>query len=50
ALAALTVVATVYFGWHYLLDDVAGVVIALLAVGIAAVLKGDRRLRVGEAA
>lgn len=50
ALAALTVVATVYFGWHYLLDDVAGVVIALLAVGIAAVLTGVRRLRVGEAA
>jgi hypothetical protein len=50
ALAVLTVVATVYFGWHYILDDVAGVVIALLAVGIAAGLTGVRRLRVGEAA
>jgi hypothetical protein len=27
-----TVIATVYFGWHYLVDDLAGVVIALVAV------------------
>ncbi len=50
ALAILTVVATVYFGWHYILDDVAGVVIAVLAVGIAALLTGVRPVRVGEAA
>ncbi|MGY1715027.1 phosphatase PAP2 family protein [Geodermatophilus sp. SYSU D01106] len=30
---ALTVVATVYFGWHYIVDDVAG-----LAIGAASVL------------
>jgi len=28
---ALTVVATLYFGWHYVADDVAGILIALLA-------------------
>ncbi|MGZ5405277.1 MAG: phosphatase PAP2 family protein, partial [Nocardioides sp.] len=28
---AVTVVATLYFGWHYVADDVAGILIALLA-------------------
>jgi hypothetical protein len=28
---AITVVATLYFGWHYVADDVAGILIALLA-------------------
>ncbi len=28
---ALTVVATLYFGWHYVADDIAGILIALLA-------------------
>jgi hypothetical protein len=28
---AVTVVATIYFGWHYLADDVAGILIALVA-------------------
>lgn len=32
---ALTVVSTVYFGWHYLVDDVAGVAMAYLAVSLA---------------
>lgn len=31
----LTVVSTVYFGWHYLVDDIAGAVVALAAVEIA---------------
>jgi membrane-associated phospholipid phosphatase len=31
----LTTISTVYFGWHYLVDDVAGVGIAFLAVWIA---------------
>jgi PAP2 superfamily protein len=35
-----TVLATVYFGWHYLLDDVAGVGIALLALCLARLLDG----------
>ena len=29
-----TVVATVYLGWHFFVDDIAGVLIALLAVGL----------------
>lgn len=40
AMMALTVLATVYFGWHYLLDDVAGVAIAVLAVLLARALTG----------
>ncbi len=32
----LTMIATIYFGWHYLLDDLAGLVIAWLAVAIGA--------------
>jgi hypothetical protein len=35
-----TITATVYFGWHYLLDDVAGVAIALGALAIARALDG----------
>ena len=37
---ALTVIATIYFGWHYIVDDIAGVVIALLAVTVGARLTG----------
>jgi membrane-associated phospholipid phosphatase len=33
AFFALTVAATIYFGWHYIVDDIAG-----LAIGVAAVL------------
>ena len=28
---AVTIVATIYFGWHYIADDVAGILIALVA-------------------
>ena len=41
----ITVVATIYFGWHYIADDVAGVVIALFAFwagGLASGQKFDR--------
>jgi hypothetical protein len=44
----LTVVATTYFGWHYILDDVAGLLIAVVAVYLAALGTGqsfDRRGR-----
>ena len=46
-LFALTVLATIYFGWHYVLDDVAGMAIAatalLLARGIVGIdLRGAR--------
>jgi hypothetical protein len=49
-MAGLTVTATIYFGWHYLLDDAGGLVIALLALCAARVLTGFdlgtvRRLR-----
>ena len=43
---AITVVATLYFGWHYIADDLAGVVIALFAFwlgGLASGQKFDRR-------
>lgn len=33
---ALTAVSTVYFGWHYLLDDAAGFVIGFVAVWVGA--------------
>ena len=39
-LLALTAVATIYLGWHYVVDDVAGVLIGLAALAIARVLTG----------
>ena len=39
----LTVLATVYFGWHYVVDDVAGVAIAFAGVYGAAALLGFKR-------
>jgi hypothetical protein len=42
----ITVVATIYFGWHYIADDIAGVVIALVSYylgGVASYQKFDRR-------
>ncbi len=36
----LVVVATIYLGWHYVVDDVAGVVIALTAVAGGALATG----------
>jgi hypothetical protein len=58
AMTALTVIATVYFGWHFLLDDIGGVAIAVMAVGLARALTGFRverpvprlRTRTAEAA
>jgi hypothetical protein len=38
----LTMLATVYFGWHYVLDDVAGLAIGGFAVWISALLTGNR--------
>lgn len=37
----LTTLATIYFGWHYLLDDVAGIAIAWAAVSIGAWATGQ---------
>lgn len=39
--AGLTVVATTYFGWHYIADDIAGAAIAVLAVYAAGVGTGQ---------
>ena len=49
-LLALTTAATIYLGWHYVVDDVAGVVIGLAALTLARALTGfeprtARRLR-----
>ncbi|WP_240641171.1 phosphatase PAP2 family protein [Nocardioides ferulae] len=46
---ALTIVATLYFGWHYIADDVAGVVIALLAFYIGGLATGQKFDRHGLA-
>jgi membrane-associated phospholipid phosphatase len=37
---AVTTIGTVYLGWHYVIDDIAGVVLGALALGLAAVLSG----------
>jgi hypothetical protein len=44
---ALTVVATIYFGWHYIADDVAGVLIAIVAVWLGGLATGQRFTRHG---
>ena len=41
----LTVIATLYFGWHYVADDIAGIAIAVVAFyvgGLASAQKFDR--------
>lgn len=37
---AITVVATLYFGWHYIADDLGGAVIAIFSVYVGARLSG----------
>ncbi|MDX6277082.1 MAG: hypothetical protein QOJ72_1210 [Nocardioidaceae bacterium] len=39
----LVVLATIYFGWHYLADDIAGAFIGWLAVVIGAVATGNTK-------
>ena len=39
-LTALTALATIYWGWHYILDDVGGLVIAVAALALARVMTG----------
>jgi PAP2 superfamily len=46
---ALTVVSTLYFGWHYIADDVAGAVIAVVSVWVGGVATGQRFDRHGRA-
>ena len=40
ALFAMTVIATIYLGWHYVVDDIGGLVIGVTAVALARVLTG----------
>ena len=39
-LFALTVAATVYFGWHYVMDDLAGMAIGVMALAMARAIIG----------
>ena len=39
----LTTLSTVYFGWHYLLDDVAGLGIGWCSVWLAGIATGQHR-------
>ncbi len=39
---AITIVATLYFGWHYIADDVAGILIALVAFYVGGVASGQK--------
>jgi hypothetical protein len=39
-MTALTVISTIYFGWHYIVDDVGGAVIAVMSLALARVLTG----------
>ena len=45
----LTVIATIYFGWHYIADDIAGVMIALVAFYVGGVASGQKFERHGLA-
>ena len=45
---ALTLPATIYFGWHYVVDDLAGFVIGFVSVYLGAVLTGWRIERSGR--
>ena len=38
----VTVIATLYFGWHYVADDIAGVVIALVAFYLGGIASGQK--------
>lgn len=44
----ITVVATLYFGWHYVADDVAGVMIALVSFYLGAKASGQKFDRKGS--
>ena len=44
----LTMVATLYFGWHYVADDLAGIAIGLIAVPVAGIATGHLKPAVPE--
>ena len=41
---AITLISTVYFGWHYVLDDIAGLLIGAVSAGLAAAATGHWRV------
>lgn len=43
-----TIIATTYFGWHYIADDVAGLLIAVIAVYLAGLGTGQKFDRKGR--
>ncbi|HSE09388.1 MAG TPA: phosphatase PAP2 family protein [Nocardioidaceae bacterium] len=45
----LTVISTIYFGWHYIADDVAGALIAIVAVYLGGLATGQKFDRHGLA-
>jgi membrane-associated phospholipid phosphatase len=45
----LTVIATIYFGWHYIADDIAGALIAIVSVYLAGLATGQKFERHGLA-
>jgi hypothetical protein len=45
----VTIVATLYFGWHYVADDIAGILIALIAFYIGGLASGQKFERGGLA-
>ncbi len=47
---ALTVVSTLYFGWHYIADDIAGAFIAIVAVWLGGLATGQKFERGGRSA
>ena len=44
AFLVITLISTVYFGWHYVLDDIAGLLIGAVAVGLSAAATGHWRV------
>jgi hypothetical protein len=46
---ALTVLSTLYFGWHYIADDVAGALIAFVSVWLGGLATGQKFDRHGRA-
>ena len=47
---ALTVVSTLYFGWHYIADDVAGALIAIVSVWLGGKATGQKFEKHGRTA
>ena len=40
--AGLTVIATLYFGWHYIADDIGGIAIAIVSFYLGAIASGQK--------